>query len=52
MPDTRAVEPGVNPVNTIASEPLDSDASHWFGVDESTVLVWTDQGLEQQRLNF
>jgi glutamine amidotransferase len=52
MPDTRAVEPGVNPVNTIASEPLDSDASHWFGVDEGTVLVWTDQGLEQQRLNF
>ena len=50
MPKTRASEPGLNPVNTIASEPLDSDAGHWYAVDEGTVLHWTEQGVEQMRL--
>lgn len=49
MPSTRASESVVNPVNTIASEPLDSHAGHWYAVDESTVLHWTDEGVDQSR---
>jgi hypothetical protein len=52
MPQTRAREAGVNPVNTIASEPLDSSSDHWYGVDEGTVLHWTEQRLEQLRLTI
>lgn len=52
MPQTRASEAGINPVNTIASEPLDSNAEHWYAVDEGTVLHWTEQGLEQLRLTI
>jgi len=52
MPQTRAKEAGVNPVNTIASEPLDSSSDHWYGVDEGTVLHWTEQRLEQLRLKI
>ncbi len=48
-PSTRASESGVNPVNTIASEPLDSGAGHWFAVEESTMLHWTDEGMTQSR---
>jgi predicted glutamine amidotransferase len=48
-PSTRAIEEGVNPVNTIASEPLDSNSENWIPVDESTVLHWTDEGLVQSR---
>jgi len=50
LPSTRARETGVNPVTTIASEPLDSSADHWYGVSEGTVLHWTEQSLEQSRL--
>ncbi|MEN9763072.1 MAG: hypothetical protein RI906_2898, partial [Pseudomonadota bacterium] len=45
-------EQSINPVNTFASEPLDSSSDHWYGVDEGTVLHWTDQGLEQLRLKI
>ncbi|MEY3663922.1 MAG: hypothetical protein RLZZ153_104 [Pseudomonadota bacterium] len=51
-PQTRATEQSINPVNTIASEPLDSSSDHWYGVDEGTVLHWTDQSLEQLRLKI
>jgi glutamine amidotransferase len=52
MPSTRASESSVNPVNTIASEPLDSQADHWYGVDEGTVLHWTEEGLDQSRIRL
>jgi glutamine amidotransferase len=45
-PHTRASEPGSNPITTIASEPSDFDASHWFAVEERHGVHWTDQGLE------
>lgn len=48
-PSTRASEEALNPVNTIASEPLDSQAEHWYAVEESTVLHWTEQGMSQAR---
>lgn len=44
-PHTRATETYTNPINTIASEPIDQDASHWFKVDESTCLHWTKEEL-------
>jgi len=45
-PHTRASAPGTNPINTIASEPSDSNAAHWFKVDERRGVHWTPQGLE------
>ena len=50
LPSTRAQETGVNPINTIASEPLDSNSDRWHGVSEGTVLHWTEQSLAQSRL--
>jgi len=49
-PRTRASEQGDNPVNTIASEPLDSQSDDWQSVEEGTVLHWTDARLVQERL--
>ena len=46
-PHTRSQSPNSNPINTIASEPSDSEASHWFKVDERTGLHWTANGLEK-----
>jgi glutamine amidotransferase len=46
-PHTRAHETGSNPINTIASEPSDSDASHWFKVNESSGLHWSPKGIEE-----
>lgn len=51
-PSTRASEEGLNPVNTIASEPLDSQSDHWYAVEESTVLHWTDHGMAQSRFGL
>ena len=45
-PHTRASEPGLHPITTIASEPSDSDAAHWFKVEERNGVHWTEQGLE------
>jgi len=46
-PHTRASEPGKNVINTIASEPSDSDASHWFKVEEKKGVHWTENGISQ-----
>lgn len=45
-PHTRASEKGLHPITTIASEPSDSDAAHWFKVEERNGLHWTASGLE------
>ena len=45
-PHTRASESGLHPITTIASEPSDSDAAHWFKVEERHGVHWTKQGLE------
>ena len=45
-PHTRAVEEGSNPITTIASEPSDSEAAHWFKVEERNGVHWTEQGLK------
>jgi len=45
-PHTRASEDSSNPITTIASEPSDSDAAHWFKVEERHGVHWTEQGLE------
>jgi len=45
-PHTRSQAHTSNPINTIASEPSDSQASHWFKVEERTGLHWTENGLE------
>lgn len=44
-PHTRASGKGSNPITTIASEPSDSDASHWYKVEERTGVHWTEQGI-------
>jgi hypothetical protein len=51
-PHTRSHELSTNPINTIASEPSDSQESHWFKVDERNGLHWTDQGLNHFRINL
>ena len=45
-PHTRASETGLHPITTIASEPSDSDAAHWFKVEERNGVHWTEGGLE------
>jgi len=44
-PHTRASEEGAHPITTIASEPSDSDAAHWFKVEERNGVHWTESGL-------
>jgi glutamine amidotransferase len=51
-PHTRATEQGLNPITTIASEPSDSDATHWFKVDERQGIHWTERGLEHFEINL
>ena len=51
-PHTRAHESGRNSINTIASEPSDSDASHWFKVHERTGVHWTASGLENFKISI
>lgn len=51
-PHTRASEQGMNPITTIASEPSDSDATHWFKVNERQGIHWTEQGLQHFQINL
>ncbi len=51
-PYTRASDPRSNSISTIASEPSDSNAAHWFKVDERTGLHWTEQGLQQFNISI
>jgi glutamine amidotransferase len=44
-PRTRANEKGANPINTIASEPMDGEADHWHRVDAGTGIHWTPDQL-------
>ena len=41
-PQTRSSTLAANTINTIASEPSDSDASHWFKVDERQGIYWAN----------
>ena len=50
-PQTRASEDGAHPITTIASEPSDSDASHWFKVHERNGVHWSEKGLERFTIN-
>jgi len=49
---TRAHEQGGNPVNTIASEPIDSEADRWHRVDAGTGIHWTPDGLQSFSLHL
>jgi len=49
---TRASKEGPNPITTIASEPSDSDAGHWFKVEERNGVHWTEQGMDQFKINI
>ncbi|MFN6100391.1 MAG: class II glutamine amidotransferase, partial [Burkholderiales bacterium] len=51
-PHTRASDTGTNPITTIASEPSDSDAAHWFKVEERTGVHWTEHGLEHFQISI
>jgi glutamine amidotransferase len=51
-PNTRASENGSNPITTIASEPSDSDAAHWFKVEERNGVHWTQSGLEHFKMTI
>jgi glutamine amidotransferase len=44
-PHTRAKKTSSHPITTIASEPSDSDAAHWFKVEERRGVHWTKNGL-------
>jgi len=50
-PHTRASQQGQHAITTIASEPSDSDAAHWFKVEERTGVYWTERGLEHFKIN-
>ena len=45
-PTTHAKKHFQGQINTIASEPLDDQASHWCAVPENTGLVWTQGRIE------
>ena len=49
-PHTRASGDGLNPITTIASEPSDSDAAHWFKVEERSGVHWTEHGLQHFKI--
>jgi glutamine amidotransferase len=49
-PHTRASGNGSHPITTIASEPSDSDAAHWFKVEERNGVHWTERGLEHFKI--
>jgi glutamine amidotransferase len=51
-PHTRASETGLHPITTIASEPSDSDAAHWFKVEERHGVHWTEQGLAHFKITI
>jgi len=43
---TRACKEGSNPITTIAAESPDSDARHWFKVQEHNGVHLIEQGIE------
>jgi glutamine amidotransferase len=49
-PHTRASQQGLHAITTIASEPSDSDAEHWFKVEERNGVHWTEHGLEHFKI--
>jgi predicted glutamine amidotransferase len=49
-PHTRASGPEGKPINTIASEPSDSDAAHWFKAEERSGVHWTELGLKHFKI--
>ncbi len=51
-PHTRAVEQGHNPINTIASEPSDSEAAHWFKVNERQGVHWTVDEIKHFKITI
>lgn len=51
-PHTRSVEKGANPINTIASEPMDGEADHWHRVDAGTGVHWTPNSVNRFNLHL
>jgi hypothetical protein len=51
-PNTRSSENRQNAITTIASEPSDSNAAHWFKVEERKGVHWTDSGLTHFEINI
>ena len=51
-PTTRAIEHGQHAITTIASEPSDSDAAHWFKVEERSGVHWTESGIEHFKITL
>jgi glutamine amidotransferase len=51
-PHTRASQGGAHPITTIASEPSDSAAEHWFKVEERHGVHWTPQGLSHFKFDL
>ena len=49
-PQTRSSTLAANTINTIASEPSDSDASHWFKVDERQGIYWANGHIEEFKI--
>ena len=51
-PNTRATDTRHNLITTIASEPSDSNATHWFKVEERHGVHWTERGLTHFEINI
>lgn len=49
-PSTRASEASEQSMHTIASEPLDSDASHWLKVEEGVGIHWSKSQISEFRV--
>lgn len=49
-PHTRASGPEGKQITTIASEPSDSDAAHWFKVEERSGVHWTELGVKHFKM--
>jgi hypothetical protein len=51
-PNTRATDRGQHAITTIASEPSDSEAAHWFKVEERSGVHWTESGIEHFKITL
>ena len=51
-PHTRASEDSSHSITTIASEPSDAEAAHWFKVEERSGVHWTQRGLQHFKLTI
>ena len=51
-PHTRVSEDSSHTITTIASEPSDSEAAHWFKVEERSGVHWTERGLHHFKLSI